>query len=94
MLRRDDVIRRSVRAGRLTLLALCADGDRAAWERSTGEFPPDWIVGFDTGSIAEEELYVLPSMPTLYLLDRDKRVLLKEASPQALLAALAEAEGL
>ncbi len=84
MLRRDDVIRRSVRAGRLTLLALCADGDRAAWERSTGEFPPDWIVGFDTGSIAEEELYVLPSMPTLYLLDRDKRVLLKEASPQAL----------
>ena len=89
---RDDGIRRLVRTGGLTLLALCTDGDRAAWRRSTGEFPPDWIAGFDTDDIVGRELYVLPSMPTLYLLDRDKRVLLKEATPQAVLAALAGAD--
>lgn len=92
MLRRDDRIRQLVRTGGLTLLALCTDGDRAAWERSTGGFPPDWIAGYDAGDIVGSELYVLPSMPTLYLLDGDKRVLLKEASPEALLAALAGTE--
>ena len=31
------------------------------------------------------EAYVLPEMPTIYLLDRDKRVLLKEAMPHDVL---------
>ena len=38
----------------------------------------------------DNELYVLPSMPTLYLLDQEKHVLLKEALPEQVLARLVE----
>ncbi len=78
-------LRRAIAAGGLTLLALYADGDRAAWDRTKEQLPAAWIVGFDTGAIRTHELYVLPAMPTLYLLDRDKRVLVKDLPVGALL---------
>lgn len=78
-------LQRAIAAGRLTLLALYADGDRAAWDRTKEQLPAAWIVGFDTGAIRTHELYVLPAMPTLYLLDRDKRVLVKDLPVGALL---------
>lgn len=78
-------LRSAIAAGRLTLLALYADGDRAAWDCTKEQLPAAWIVGFDTGAIRTRELYVLPAMPTLYLLDRDKRVLAKDLPVGALL---------
>ncbi|WP_300905132.1 DUF5106 domain-containing protein [uncultured Alistipes sp.] len=78
-------LRSAIAAGGLTLLALYADGDRAAWDRTKEQLPAAWIVGFDTGAIRTHELYVLPAMPTLYLLDRDKRVLVKDLPVGALL---------
>lgn len=71
-------LRQAVGAGQLAVVAIYADGDRAAWDRTKEQLPAEWIVGFDTGSIREGERYVLPAMPTLYLLDRDKRVLVKD----------------
>lgn len=42
--------------------------------------PANWINGFDSNQeIANEELYDLKAMPTLYLLDKGKKVLLKDA---------------
>ncbi len=40
--------------------------------------PSEWTVGYDDSNIAENGLYNLPSMPILYLLGKDKKVLLKE----------------
>lgn len=76
----------AVDRGLLTVLALYADGDRAAWERTKGELPADWIVGFDTGEIRDGDLYVMGAMPTLYLLDGRRRVLLKDVPADYLLA--------
>lgn len=87
-LRTDPLVGRLVAAGRLTVLALYAEGDRALWERTKGELPASWIAGFEGGAIGERELYVLPAMPTLYLLDGEKRVVLKDASLPQLLAGL------
>lgn len=78
-------LRRAIAAGQLTVVALYADGDRAAWDRTKEQLPAEWIVGFDTGAIREGELYVLPAMPTLYLLDRDKRVVVKDLPAGALI---------
>ena len=42
--------------------------------------PDSWVVAYDAEqAVNEKETYVLPAIPTLYLLDRDKRVLLKDA---------------
>ncbi len=81
-------LNRLIADGQLTVLAVYADGDRAAWERTKADMPADWTVAFDTGRIGTEELYVLPATPVIYLLDGNKRVLLKDASPQQVLEAL------
>lgn len=89
-LRTDPLIGRLVAQGGLTVLAVYAAGDRALWERTKGALPASWNVGFEAGAIDERELYVLPAMPTLYLLDDAKRVVLKDASLPQLRALLAE----
>ena len=58
--------------------------------RSGNELPDGWTAGTATPTLMDNELYVLPSMPTLYLLDQEKHVLLKEALPEQVLARLAE----
>ena len=42
--------------------------------------PSGWINGYDKElTVLDRELYDLKAMPTLYLLDKDKKVLLKDA---------------
>ena len=50
------------------------------WRDRLDEIPDDWTVGTDRELIKTQALYDLKAMPTLYLLDADKRVLLKDAS--------------
>ena len=77
----DASISAAVADGRLTVLALYADGERALWERTAKSLPKEWRVGFVTSDIAATQRYVLRAMPTLYLLDADKRIILKDAPP-------------
>lgn len=74
----DSRINSSVASGRLTVLAIYAEGKRDVWEKTKGELPANWVVGYDLTGIIDKELYDLPAMPTLYLLDSDKRVILKD----------------
>ncbi len=47
---------------------------------SSGHDSLRWINGYDKElTVLERELYDLKAMPTLYLLDKDKKVLLKDA---------------
>lgn len=64
--------------GRLTVVAIYAEGKRDVWRKNLGDMPANWTVGYDLSGILDNELYDLPAMPTLYLLDADKRVLLKD----------------
>lgn len=66
--------------GSLRILAIYPDEDIPAWERHLSHIPPAWINGYDRDSkIKNNALYDLKAIPSLYLLDRDKRVLLKDA---------------
>lgn len=85
----DPVFNEAVRSRRLTVLALYVDGDRAAWERTKNDLPARWIVGFDTGEIRSKDLYVMPAMPALYLLNGQRRVVLKDVPADYLLAFVA-----
>ena len=57
---------------------------RVTWRRTSDRLPSAWIAGYDDGTVYTEDLYVLRSMPALYLLDSSGRVLLKDTSPERL----------
>jgi len=65
-------------SGRLKLLSVCAEGRTAAWENA--DYPARWIDGCDAvRRLIRDEVYDLRAMPALYLLDAEKRVILKDA---------------
>lgn len=63
-------------AKRLTVVAVYPDGDLSLWKKTT--YPPAWINGSNP-ELSGARLYDLKAMPTLYLLDKNKRVILKDA---------------
>ena len=56
-----------------------AEGDRGQFEKSKGDYPPSWTVAYATDPVLDEELYVLPAMPSIYLMRPDGTVVLKDA---------------
>ena len=66
------------RAGGIKVVAVCVEGDKAAWEKFRADAPAEWVHVFDAeGKIKSENLYDLRTLPRLYLLDEQKTVLLK-----------------
>lgn len=83
-LRRDSQVAEAVASGELEVLAICVDGTAEALKVSSASLPETWLTGYEEGTIYDEELYALRSMPTLYLLDAQKRILRKEPTPATL----------
>ena len=77
--------------GRLKILSVYPDEDLKAYRQHLPKMPAAWINTYDKGSIIKtEELYDLKAIPTLYLLDKDKTVLLKDVPFETLEAYLAQ----
>lgn len=63
----------------LKVVAVCPWGDFE--ERKTAVCPDGWVCGFDKDAvIAAKRLYDIQQLPSMYLLDSDHRVLVKEAN--------------
>lgn len=63
----------------LTVLSVYSDKELDAWRRTV--YPKQWINAYDAEqSIDKNRLYDLKAIPCLYLLDRQKRVVLKDAT--------------
>lgn len=78
------LIRHLLKKGMLDILALYPDEDTALWQARREEIPRLWINARDGGQgIKDKLIYDLKAIPCLYLLDRDKKVLLKDAAPAA-----------
>ncbi len=68
-----------IEQGALAVLAVYPDEDLAAWREYLSGMPQSWIVSYDaTQTIENDELYDLKAIPTIYLLDEGKRVMLKD----------------
>lgn len=62
-------------------LAVYPDEDLEAWRNYLPNMPQGWICAYDRGMmITQQESYDLKAIPSLYLLDRDKRVLIKDGA--------------
>ena len=80
-LKQAPAINNEFAAGNLKILAVYPDEDKEEWERHLPDFPKEWINGYDKKLVIKEKnLYDLKAIPTLYLLDKDKKVLLKDAT--------------
>jgi hypothetical protein len=76
-LKLSSIIQSIHRKGELEVLAVYPGDEGAAWKKRGKTIPENWINGQNT-SIKKDELYDLKTIPTLYLLDKDKKVLLKD----------------
>lgn len=69
-----------VAKGRMKVLTVYPDEDLALWRSRLGELSEGWVNGYDKGQVlTHEALYDLSAMPAFYLLDKDKKVVLKDA---------------
>lgn len=75
----DGLLAEAVKAGKLTVLAVYTEGNQEVWKRTLGDLPQGWTVGSDHETVKQGALYDLKAMPSLYLLDGSKEVLLKDA---------------
>lgn len=66
---------------KLTILAVYTDDELDLWEKSVQDYPQSWIISYNPDSkIRNNQSYDLKAIPTLYLLDSNKKVLLKDAT--------------
>ena len=67
--------------GLLKVLAIYPDADLEAWRDYQPEMPSRWITGYDADmTISRNRLYNLRAIPALYLLDKEKRVMIKDGA--------------
>ncbi len=72
-------------SGKLKILAVYPDGELSLWRKHLAEIPASWLCGYDKGTaIRNNDTYDLKAIPTLYLLDRNKKVLLKDTTADKL----------
>lgn len=74
----------AVESDKIKVIAIYSGEDFDMWQSTFDEMPDKWIVGYDDGSLQEDGLYVIRSLPSLYLIDVDGIIIQKETSPNLL----------
>lgn len=59
------------------VLAVCIETPAKRWESTRSDLPNNWVAAFDRSGVIENDIYSIRSMPSIYLLDADRRVVLK-----------------
>jgi hypothetical protein len=76
----SEPISKMVKEKKLAILTVYPDKDLEGWQEHLPELPAEWIHSYNPeGEIRNGAVYDLKAIPTLYLLDKNKRVLVKDA---------------
>lgn len=79
-LRKSSIINHLLKKGMIDILAVYTDTELDKWKEYSDEIPAEWINAYDKlQNINKKQIYDLKAIPTIYLLDKDKTVLLKDA---------------
>ncbi len=70
-----------IKAGELTVLSLYPDGESEEWLSSLSKYPKEWTVASMEGG---DQVFDLRIIPIVYLLDKDKKIVLKNPSLEEL----------
>ena len=78
-----------ISSGRLQVVDVYIDQDIDDWKAHIPEYPKTWINGYDHGyTVRTDVIYNVRGIPSIYLLDADKTVLMKDAPEENVLEAL------
>ena len=67
-----------IKHGNLKILAFYPDNDIEMWRKHLTDIPTEWINSYDKErTVKDRDMYDLKGMPAIYLLDEDKRIILK-----------------
>ena len=81
----SDILTQYISSGRMKVLAIYPDQDLDEWLRYRTEMPSAWINGYDRECVMRTRgTYNLSAIPSLYLLDKDKNVLMKDGTDVAM----------
>lgn len=79
-LRSSQMISGMIGAGLLAVVNVYIDEDVDAWRGYQDYYPKNWLNGYDpTYTIRQDVSYNVRAIPSLYILDADKNVILKDA---------------
>ena len=67
------------------VIAVDSEEDRYLWDATKSQLPENWTVAYSLDPIQDTELYVFPEMPTIYILNQDGTVIMKEATIENLI---------
>ena len=77
-------------SGRLKVVDIYIDQEIDLWKQRMASYPKNWINGYDPDYVIRQDLiYDVRAVPSIYLLDGTKTVLLKDAPEDMVLNALA-----
>jgi hypothetical protein len=78
-LAKSEILNRSIDKRKTKVLAIYTDRDKMPWLHHLPELPATWVHGRDENEwLYKNSIYDLRAIPTVYLLDKDKKVLLKD----------------
>ncbi|MBO4670833.1 MAG: DUF5106 domain-containing protein [Bacteroidales bacterium] len=84
-----DYVESYIASGRLAIVNIYVDEEINAWRDYHHNYPSSWINGYDyTFSLRDSWKYDIRAIPSLYLLDSGKRVLMKDAPTEKVLSFL------
>lgn len=85
----SEAISERIDAGQLAVLNIYIDEDLEGWRSYMPIYPENWYNGFDPDLVIRtENLYNVRAIPSLYLLDENKKVLFKDVPEQTLFRVL------
>lgn len=88
--RENPEIEALIRSGKVKVVDIYIDEDIEAWKAAGDSYPSEWINGYDhLGRIRADRIYAVRAIPSIYLLDSSKTILLKDTPENRLLSALA-----
>jgi len=86
LLRNNATLNSHIANNRLTFLAVYPFGGRDIWKGYQDQIPNNWLNAFDEqGEVLKKGKYDLKATPTIFLLDEQKKVILKDADVRVLL---------
>lgn len=75
----SNIINEKLENKSITILSFYPDADLEIWKKHLNDIPSLWINGYDKKQIVQNKrLYDLKAIPTLYLLDSNQQIILKD----------------
>ena len=94
LLQSEDGVTELIAAGRLAVVNVYIDDDIEVWKDYAVNYPAAWYSGYDPDyAIRTGLLYAVRAIPSLYLLDGDKKVLIKDGQPETVLDFILSQQG-